>query len=148
MSQDKFWEQWSAGSAEKPADKEQAATDTATSGVDADALAAWLKADSDSLVPKVPTPAPSPAANPAELAELWPPPAPVDPFAGIQGSPNTTLPEDWDLAFDEPTPGPSPAATPAGGLGDFNLAGLAGPTPAGNPFAPPDAGAPPPPAAP
>jgi hypothetical protein len=71
----------------------------------------------------------------------------VDPFAGIQGSPNTALPEDWDLAFDEPAPSAAPAA-PGAGLTDFALGGLAGPTPAGDPFAPGAPGASPAPAAP
>jgi hypothetical protein len=148
LSQEKFWEQWNAASGEKkPGEGQPGGSGSPADGIDADALAAWLKADPDALVPPVPPPSPTPSASPAELAELWPPAAPVDPFAGIQGSPNTTLPEDWDLAFDEPAPS-TPAAAPGAGISDFALGGLAGPTPAGDPFAPGAPGASPVPAAP
>lgn len=164
MSQDKFWEQWGKGS--QPTEPAKADAE-ASSSVDDDILAAWLKAlppsevnDPTGLGAGGSTPTPT---SPADLAALWPPSAPVDPFAEIhKGTSGTDPVSDWDLALDlDPVtpaapaappasappltpPAPPRAAPPAGGLGDFAIGGsLAGPTPMANPFAP----APPPPAA-
>lgn len=150
MSQDKFWEQWGSSPAQ-PAEKPEetakgpdAAKQESVGGVDSDVLSAWLQAlpPHDPVVPPVPpTPPPSQPGSGGDLSETWPPAAPVDPFAGIQGSSTAS---DWDLAFDDdvvppvtPIPAPEPAA-PAPGVGEFavDLGGLAGPVPGGNPFAP------------
>lgn len=174
LSSDKFWEQWGKGgpSGSQPNDPGNKPDAETSSSVDDDILAAWLKAlppnevnDPAGLGAGGTTPAPS---NPADLAALWPPSAPVDPFAEIHKSAGSSDPvSDWDLALDldstpaaapapppaPPPPAPAaapvtppPAAAPPTGLGDFALGGgLAGPVPAANPFAP-AAGAPPPPA--
>ncbi len=123
MSQDKFWEQWSAGS-ERPAEGAPA-EGSATSAppvepgsVDADVLAAWLKSlpPNDPMVPEVQV-SPPPANLPTtDLAATWPPSAPVDPFANMQPSDGeTSSGSDWDLALDLQPPAPAPAApsTPA-----------------------------------
>jgi hypothetical protein len=170
LSQDKFWEQWGSSStqpaekAAEPAKAPEAEKKDAAGGVDSDVLSAWLQAlpPHDPLVPEVPqTPPPSPPGTAADLAALWPPSAPVDPFAGIQSSGSAS---DWDLAFDDdvvpavkPIPEtPEPAAAPSG-AGEFavDLGNLAGPAPVANPFNPelstsggvtPEAPAAPPPA--
>jgi hypothetical protein len=165
LSQDKFWEQWTSNtgdSPEKPAeDKPAEAAKPAGSGetvggVDADVLAAWLTSlpPDDPLTVSPTTPPPS-QANAADLAELWPPAAPVDPFSGIQKSADSAGASDWDLAFDPvpaapipPSPaaapvppqaaaGAAPAVPPAAPATDFALDfdTLAGPVPGGNPFA-------------
>ncbi len=147
MSGDKFWEQWSSTpnpGGEKPADSHPA---PGAPSIDADALAAWLKAEphdpnapaSSAVAPGVPVPPPAPPAAPApfagaasDLNALWPPAAPVDPFTGIQKSTGAPLPAEWDLGFDQPptTPPapPPPPAVPASavpgapaGLNDFSL---------------------------
>ncbi len=132
-------------------------------GVDADVLAAWLTSlpGDDPIVPPVPAPAPAaPSPSAEELAELWPPAAPVDPFTGIHQAAGSSTSSDWDLAFD-PTPArPAPAREPepaapaasaasasaaAATVSDFqiDLGGLGGPAPAENPVAPEPAPAPP-----
>ncbi|HTE17844.1 MAG TPA: hypothetical protein VK689_05625, partial [Armatimonadota bacterium] len=125
MSQDKFWEQWgSSSTGDKPPEPEkppQIAAGAADEG-EPDALTAWLRAippNEPILAPVAPAPL-GPTASPAELAELWPPAAPVDPFAGIQNSPGAG--SDWDLAFEDgavptappvpPTPVPPAALAP------------------------------------
>jgi hypothetical protein len=176
LSSDKFWEQWSAGTSPggQPGEAEKKPEPAATSSsVDDDILAAWLKALPPNEMADSVGGTPTPAANPAELAALWPPAAPVDPFAGMsQTTAGSAAAADWDLALDldatgsvpaplppaapapplAPPPSPAAPAPAAGsGLGDFSagLGGLAGPVPAANPFAPPAAGGvPPPPVAP
>ena len=164
MSQDKFWEQWGKGgqSGSQPNEPGKKPDAEPSSSVDDDILAAWLKAlppnevsDPSGLSAGGNTPTPT---NPADLAALWPPSAPVDPFAEIHKGTGTDAPSDWDLALDlDPIPPAAPPAPPAavspptarppaaapappagdGGLGDFALGGgLAGPSPAVNPFAP------------
>lgn len=147
VSQNSSWDQWNFGDKtpeEKPAEPAKA-PDAAPGApnIDADALAAWLKSDpvNDPLVPTPSHPAPAgPAASPADLAALWPPAAPVDPFTGIQAPgaapaapvvPGAST-SDWSLGFDLPptpaapaapqstapvaTPAPQPAAAPLGAL--------------------------------
>jgi hypothetical protein len=136
LSQDKFWEQWGAGgqTPEKKGPEDAAREgEKQEGGMDQDVLSAWLQAlpPNDPLVPAVPS-APPPVAVPSDLNTLWPPQAPVDPFASIQPAGGAA---DWDLAFDDelvssPTSGP-PAAP----------GNLAGAVPTANPFAPPDAAA-------
>jgi len=171
LSQDKFWEQWGKGGQPggQPNEPGKSSDPEPSNSVDDDILAAWLKAlppnevnDPAGLSMSGSTPAPT---NPADLAALWPPSAPVDPFSEIHKSPASDAPSDWDLALDldpvppvaqpappaaAPPPLPSTAsrppapAPPGGGLGDFAIGGgLAGPTPAVNPFAPGPATPPP-----
>lgn len=156
LSQDDFWKQWAGASGqpgEKQPEEEKPAAEKAdsASGVDADVLAKWLQAFplNDPVVPPpAPTPA-APPASPADLAQLWPPAAPVDPFTGIQKSAGGTPDADWDLSFDldtavpapaaVPPPAPAPPASPYGPYGDVPTTGAA-PAPAPSPFAPPTAG--------
>lgn len=104
MSQDKFWEQWGSNpTGDKPPEPEKPPQDSARAADEGepDALTAWLRAippNEPILAPVAPAPH-GPTASPAELAELWPPAAPVDPFAGIQNSPGAG--SDWDLAFED-----------------------------------------------
>lgn len=166
MSTDKFWEQWGAGSGQSgnPADKSPATDGSEKSGpVDDDVLAAWLKSlpPDDPLVPH-PTALPSTSGNPADLAALWPPAAPVDPFAGISSGSGGTGGGEWDLAIEgtpaappttpaapvapaapappatsaAPPAAPSVPAPPSTSDFDLDLGGLSGPVPVGNPFAP------------
>lgn len=132
MSQDKFWEQLTGGpgNTETPAGSgagagtAQPAADN-PGGVDADVLAAWLRAlpsDDTLLAPTAPASQATPSA-PVENAP-WPPSAPQDPFAGMttktSGPPASA---DWDLSFTQPTivptstptapPPPAPPATPS-----------------------------------
>ena len=175
LSSDKFWEQWSSGAPPggQPSEADKKPEPAASSSsVDDDILAAWLKALPPNEMADPPGGvAPAPAANPSELAAMWPPAAPVDPFAGISKTTGGAAgaATDWDLALDldasgsvpPPAPPPPPAplapaspvapppAAAGSGLGDFSLgvAGLSGPVPAANPFAPPpDRAAVPPPA--
>lgn len=133
----------------KPAESgSPAQSGDASGGIDADVLAAWLKAlpPNDPLVPTPTPPTPTPPSDPT----AWPPAAPVDPFAGISAGSSTA--SDWDLALDldpissspalppaapaaPPIPAVAPPAPSTGGF-DFDLGGLAGPIPAANPFAP------------
>lgn len=174
LSSDNFWEQWGKGGqpGSQPNDPGKKPDAETSSSVDDDILAAWLKAlppnevnDPAGLGAGGSTPVPS---NPADLAALWPPSAPVDPFAEIHKGTGAGDPaSDWDLALDldsSPAAAPAPPAmppsappvtsapppaTPAAGLGDFALgAGLAGPVPAANPFAPDSVPAAPAPTAP
>ena len=165
MSEDRFWEQWGSGpGGEKPAEPEKPAPEPSRSPEDEpDALTAWLKAipPNETILAASPPAAQGPVATPAELAELWPPAAPVDPFSGM-GSPGAGTGSDWDLAFDEiapdapatapevappPTaasPVPSPASAPPGATAspapDFvlDLGELAPPAPVAHPFGMPD----------
>lgn len=169
MSQDKFWEQWTSETGkpeERPKEGEKPAEPGATvAGVDADVLAAWLKAlpPTDVLVPSTTPPPPSTPANPADLADLWPPAAPVDPFVGIHAAASGSTTTDWDLSFDPvppippsgtveppapevaagpapPVEVPVPPVAPVSPLGDFtlDLGGLGSPPPP-SPFATPTA---------
>lgn len=122
MSQDKFWEQLSVGSggSEAPAGTGAGASTAPPGaenpgGVDADVLAAWLRAlpsDDTLLAPTAPANQATPTA-PAENAP-WPPSAPQDPFAGMSKAPGPPASADWDLSFTQPTivPTPTPAAPP------------------------------------
>jgi hypothetical protein len=132
LSQDKFWEQWGAGQTPENKGTEDAKEAEKIAGADQDVLAAWLQAlpPNDPLVP-APTAIPAPAASGGDLGNLWPPQAPVDPFAAI--SPGAGSAADWDLAFDDELVS-APIAPNAEAPAD-----LAGPVPAANPFALPDA---------
>jgi hypothetical protein len=140
LSQDKFWEQWGgapAQPADKPAETEnpEAEKKDAGGGVDTDVLSAWLQAlpPNDPVVPPVPpvTEKPASAPAPGDLAALWPPQAPVDPFAGMSSNAPAS---DWDLAFDDDVvPAIPPADAPASTL---TAPDVTGPVPQANPFAP------------
>lgn len=131
LSQDKFWEQWNSSGeqGEKPAEEKPASEPGENaSGVDADVLAAWLQAlpPTDSIAPPAAVPAPagasapagtaaastSPAVSAGDLSALWPPAAPVDPFAGIHKSTGAPVDSDWDLGFDDAIAAPAAPPTP------------------------------------
>jgi hypothetical protein len=159
LSQDKFWEQWGGSAGPAGATDPEGTPPAAAAepekpgGVDADVLSAWLQSlpPNDPVVPQ-PVERPAQAEKPAEPA-VWPPPQPVDPFAGVAASAGVNA-SDWDLAFDDEVVPAVPAApvaaappTSGAGLGDFSVGASAGPVPAANPFAPapaPEAAAPPP----
>lgn len=154
MSQDKFWEQWSSAEGKKdtepkpaPGKEEPPAGGSAAD----DILAAWLQALPPSDGPDAGAAKPSTG----EAASPWPTTASVDPFSSMAKNTAGSAASEWDLSLDVDTPAPAaPSAVPtslpaasapaSSGLGDFSLeiGGLAGPTPAANPFAPVGAPAP------
>src|SRR5688572_28550552 len=128
LSQDKPWDQWNftppAGEpAKSPAspDEPAAAPAGGADAVDSEALAAWLK--SDDVLNDTPLPV-NPPGNPAELAAMWPPTAPVDPFSGIKTPGGSSTGGEWDLDFGGGAPaGAGVGGAPAPGVGEFDLGG-------------------------
>ncbi len=173
MSQDKTWDQFSLGAAPPEEKKDEPGLKPSQGGdiggVDADVLAQWLTSlpEGESLLAPTAVAAQSVPGSAADLSQLWPPAAPVDPFANLGGADVPAAAPSWDLNFEvkpaappppsfESTPAPAPAppivpppAAPAAppdtgiGLSDFALdvSGLGGPAP----VMPPPAPTPPPP---
>lgn len=118
MSEDKFWEQLTgaSGSGAQQAGSEATAPAN-TAGVDADVLAAWLRAlpaDESLLAPEAPAAQAVPTQAPGTAEpQAWPPSAPVDPFAGLARNPGEAPGgSDWDLSFAQPAAAPPAAAAP------------------------------------